>query len=145
MLPTTDNYLLVQAGKQLEHMTGGLVKIGFYEAVVNDATLKVSSTSGTNTGATHGLMDYQTIETRRAQSPDRPLIRVSSTFFWTLSADHDLAPIPELAAEAHAWRAGAINLGRTDVEEVVVYETLKVGQQVQKYAFPLETFLLLSC
>jgi len=28
-------------------------------------------------------------------------------------------------------RADAVNLGRTDVEEEVVYETLKVGQQVQ--------------
>ena len=115
--------------------------------VVNDATLKVSSISRTNAGATHrdGLMDYQTIETRKAQFPDRPLIRVSSTFFWTLSADYDLAPIPQLAAEAHARRADAVDLSRTDVEEVAIYETLKVGQQVQKYAFPLKTFLLLSC
>jgi len=44
-LPTTGRYLLVQAGKQLEHITGGLVKAGFHEVVVNDATLKVLSTS----------------------------------------------------------------------------------------------------
>jgi len=35
------NYLLVQAGKQLEHITGGLVKAGFHEVVVNEATLEV--------------------------------------------------------------------------------------------------------
>jgi len=126
-------------------MTGGLVKAGFHEVVVNDETLKVSSRSRTNAGATHGLMDYQTIEARKTESPDRPLIRVSSTFFWTLSADHDLAPIPDLAARAHARRADAINLGRTDVEEEVNYETLRVGQQVQKYASPPGTSLLLSC
>ena len=35
------NNLLVQAGKQLEHLTGGLIKAGFHEVVVNDATLAV--------------------------------------------------------------------------------------------------------
>lgn len=35
------NYLLVQAGKQLEHLTGGLIKAGYHEVVVNDQTLKV--------------------------------------------------------------------------------------------------------
>ena len=78
-------------------------------------------------------MDYQTVETRKTQFPDRPLVRISSTFFWHLSADYDLAPIPELVTKAYARRADAINLGRTDVEEEVIYETLKVGQQVQKY------------
>lgn len=34
-------YLLVQAGKQLEHLTGGLVKAGYHEVVVNDATIQV--------------------------------------------------------------------------------------------------------
>src|SRR6266581_9205764 len=33
--------LLVQAGKQLEHITGGLIKAGFHEVVVNDQTLAV--------------------------------------------------------------------------------------------------------
>jgi len=40
-LPAVGSYLLVQAGKQLEHITGGLIKAGFHEVVVNDATLKV--------------------------------------------------------------------------------------------------------
>lgn len=35
------NYLLVQAGKQLEHITGGLIKAGFHEVVVNEKTLSV--------------------------------------------------------------------------------------------------------
>ena len=34
--------LLVQAGKQLEHITGELIKAGFHEVVVNDKTLTVS-------------------------------------------------------------------------------------------------------
>lgn len=40
--PATGRYLLVQAGKQLEHLTGGLIKAGYHEVVVNDATLQVS-------------------------------------------------------------------------------------------------------
>ncbi|RSL93234.1 hypothetical protein CEP52_013362 [Fusarium oligoseptatum] len=30
------NYLLVQAGKQIEHITGGLIKAGYHEVVVNE-------------------------------------------------------------------------------------------------------------
>ena len=40
--PATGRYLLVQAGKQLEHLSGGLIKAGYHEVVVNDATLAVS-------------------------------------------------------------------------------------------------------
>lgn len=35
------SYLLVQAGKQLEHITGGLIKAGYHEVVVNDKTIEV--------------------------------------------------------------------------------------------------------
>lgn len=40
--PATGSYLLVQAGKQLEHLSGGLIKAGFHEVVINDATVQVS-------------------------------------------------------------------------------------------------------
>ena len=40
-IPPGCNFL-VQAGKQLEHITGGLIKAGFHEVVVNDQTLAVS-------------------------------------------------------------------------------------------------------
>ncbi|GLB35893.1 putative clavaminate synthase-like protein [Lyophyllum shimeji] len=104
------NYLLVQAGKQLEHITGGLIKAGYHEVVVNEKTVSV-------------------IEARKAQFPDRPLIRISSTFFWHLSSDYDLAPIPELAARAQIIREEQARLGKE--EEQSVYEPVKVGQQVQ--------------
>jgi hypothetical protein len=39
--PPTGRYLLVQAGKQLEHLTGGLIKAGYHEVVVNEPTLAV--------------------------------------------------------------------------------------------------------
>ncbi|KAL0579464.1 hypothetical protein V5O48_002570 [Marasmius crinis-equi] len=105
------NYLLVQAGKQLEHLTGGLVKAGYHEVVVNEKTLEV-------------------VEKRRKENPERPLIRISSTFFWHLSSDYDLVPIPSLLERSRALRADFINLGKYEVDEVI-YEPMKVGQQVQ--------------
>ncbi|KAI0117956.1 Clavaminate synthase-like protein [Nemania sp. FL0031] len=105
------NYLLVQAGKQLEHLSGGLVKAGFHEVVVNDATLA-------------------TLNRRRAELPDRPSIRISSTFFWTLASDFDLVPVPALAERARAVREEQVALGR-DEGEMTVYSAMKVGEQVQ--------------
>ncbi|OTA52447.1 Clavaminate synthase-like protein [Hypoxylon sp. EC38] len=105
------SYLLVQAGKQLEHLTGGLVKAGYHEVVVNEATLK-------------------TVDARRRDFPDRPLVRISSTFFWHLSSDYDLVPIPALADQAKAVRAANFDLGRDEGDEVE-YAPMKVGQQVQ--------------
>ncbi|KAF2973253.1 hypothetical protein GQX73_g267 [Xylaria multiplex] len=106
------NYLLVQAGKQLEHVTGGLVKAGFHEVVVNDATLA-------------------TIARRKTESPDRPLVRISSTFFYHLASDFDLVPIPALAERARAVRAEQAGLGR-DEGEAADYRAMKVGEQVQE-------------
>ncbi|KDR85465.1 hypothetical protein GALMADRAFT_234353 [Galerina marginata CBS 339.88] len=102
--------LLVQAGKQLEHITGGLIKAGFHEVVVNDQTLEV-------------------IETRKAAFPERPLIRISSTFFWHLSSDYDLIPIPVMIEKARELRAEHAKAGLSDGDEVH-YEPMKVGQQV---------------
>ncbi|EJD04197.1 Clavaminate synthase-like protein [Fomitiporia mediterranea MF3/22] len=108
--PPTGRYLLVQAGKQLEHLSGGLVKAGYHEVVVNDSTLEVT-------------------EKRKHSHPDRPLIRISSTFFYHLSSDFDLDPIPLLADKARELRAQAIDLGT--VAEDSEYPPMKVGQQVQ--------------
>ncbi|RYP55414.1 hypothetical protein DL769_010189 [Monosporascus sp. CRB-8-3] len=88
-----------------------LLKQADHEVVVNQQTLDV-------------------IERRKQAFPDRPLIRISSTFFWQLSSDFDLAPIPTLAEQARALRAEQFKLGRDEGEEVV-YEPMKVGQQVQ--------------
>ncbi|KAL2755444.1 hypothetical protein ACRALDRAFT_1033207 [Sodiomyces alcalophilus JCM 7366] len=106
------NHLLVQAGKQLEHITGGLIKAGYHEVVVNAKTM-------------------ETIQRRRQQFPDRPLVRISSTFFWHLSSDYDLAPVPQLAERARQVRAQQFNLGKDEGEEVD-YLPMKVGHQVQE-------------
>ncbi|WVQ84834.1 hypothetical protein IAT38_006991 [Cryptococcus sp. DSM 104549] len=73
--------LLVQAGKQMEWLTGGLVKAGYHEVACTQATL-------------------DTLKKRREEFPDRPSIRISSTFFWHLTPDFMLKPIPALEQEA---------------------------------------------
>ncbi|EFX00553.1 oxoglutarate/iron-dependent oxygenase [Grosmannia clavigera kw1407] len=105
-------HLLVQAGKQLEHLSGGLIKAGYHEVVVNNKTQAV-------------------VAARRAAQPDRPLIRISSTFFWHLASDWDLAPLPALAARARDVRTQNAAQGRDEGAEVS-YPPIKVGQQVQK-------------
>ncbi|KAF8167622.1 hypothetical protein B0H34DRAFT_644754 [Crassisporium funariophilum] len=103
--------LLVQAGKQLEHITSGLIKAGFHEVVVNDQTLAV-------------------IERRKVECPERPLIRISSTFFWHLSSDYDLISIPALKNKAQELRIKQMQAGKSDGDEVI-YNPMKVGQQVR--------------
>lgn len=107
------NYLLVQAGKQLEHITGGLVKAGFHEVTVNEATIAK-------------------MEQRAKEQPDRPQIRISSTLFWHLNSDFDLAPVPALAERAKKVREAQENLGRDEGREAE-YPPTKVGHQVERY------------
>ncbi|KZW00552.1 Clavaminate synthase-like protein [Exidia glandulosa HHB12029] len=91
-------HLLVQAGKQLEHLSGGRVKAGFHEVVVNERTIS-------------------TIERRKQEHPDRPLIRISSTFFWHLNSDYDLRPLETLSGK--------------EADAETAYPAMKVGEQVQ--------------
>ncbi|KAF8831214.1 hypothetical protein HHX47_DHR1000283 [Lentinula edodes] len=95
-------FMLVQAGKQFEYLTGGYVRAGYHEVVVNDQTI-------------------ETINRRKVDYPDRPLIRISSTFFWHLSSDFTLEPIHELAI-----RVPEDEKGKTQ------YPPIKVGAQVRK-------------
>lgn len=105
------NYLLVQAGKQLEYATGGLIKAGFHEVTVNENTI-------------------ETIEKRKRDHPDRPLVRISSTLFWHLNSDFDLAPVPALAERAQQVRDEQAKLGR-DEGAAASYPPIKVGHQVE--------------
>ncbi|WRT69871.1 uncharacterized protein IL334_006862 [Kwoniella shivajii] len=94
--------LLVQAGKQIEWLTGGLIKAGYHEVVCTSATI-------------------DTIERRKVEFPDRPLIRISSTFFWHLTPDYRLVPIPTLRKEAEN------RFGRQEE-----YGEMLVGDQVRR-------------
>jgi isopenicillin N synthase-like dioxygenase len=61
-----DGCLLVQAGKQIEYLTGGYVLAGFHEVVVNTETIKV-------------------IDKKRKEG--KSLWRVSSTLFSHINSD----------------------------------------------------------
>ncbi|GAA5898572.1 uncharacterized protein JCM6883_003357 [Sporobolomyces salmoneus] len=67
--------LLVQAGKQLEHLTAGLILAGYHEVICSSATMAA-------------------LERRRSDpsTSSRPEIRISSTFFYHLSNDYSLRP-----------------------------------------------------
>ncbi|OWZ67670.1 hypothetical protein AYX14_01473 [Cryptococcus neoformans] len=94
--------LLVQAGKQIEWLTGGLIKAGYHEVVCTEATL-------------------ETLRIRKSEFPGRPSIRISSTFFWHLSPDYELSPIPSLRREAEK------RFGKQED-----YGTMLVGDQVRR-------------
>jgi len=72
-----DNCLLLQAGKQLEWLTGGAITAGFHEVVVCDDTLKA---------------------VERAQATGTRLWRVSSTLFAHVNSDRTLAPLTPFAS-----------------------------------------------
>ncbi|KAJ3111438.1 hypothetical protein HDU96_005698 [Phlyctochytrium bullatum] len=73
-----DGCLLVQAGKQMEYLTGGQVVAGFHEVVVVPSTLKA-------------------IENQKAKN--RPLWRISSTLFLHIASDNELKPLERFATE----------------------------------------------
>lgn len=74
-----DGCLLLQAGKQLEWLTGGAITAGFHEVVVVEDTLRA-------------------IE--RAQAQGTPLWRVSSTLFAHVNSDRTLEVLPPFRSEA---------------------------------------------
>lgn len=71
-----DGCLLVQAGKQMEYLTGGYVQAGFHEVIVSEATL-------------------ETIAARKAAG--KSLWRVSSTLFSHSGSDTTLEPLAHFA------------------------------------------------
>ena len=76
--------LLLQAGKQLEHVTGGHVAAGFHEVVVDDGALAAVAA---------------------AAAAGRSRVRISSTLFAHLASDVLLAPLGRFAADAAAVAA----------------------------------------
>lgn len=69
-----DGCLLLQAGKQLEWLTGGFIEAGYHEVVVTENTL-------------HAV--------ERQKQAGRPLWRVSSTLFSHIASDEVLQPLKE--------------------------------------------------
>mmetsp|Transcript_66152 Transcript_66152/g.182591 ORF Transcript_66152/g.182591 Transcript_66152/m.182591 type:complete len:306 (+) Transcript_66152:451-1368(+) len=106
-------HLIVQAGKQIEYLTGGYIMCGFHEVVVNEATMAVIDKKKA-AAAAEG----------RDTSNLQELWRVSSTLFGHIASDQVLKPMgrfatPEALAEFPPVETGqqvqnelnAINLG----------------------------------
>ena len=74
---------------------------------------------------------HQAIKRRKAEFPDRPLLRISSTFFWHLSPDYYLVPIAALKDKADILRARNLEAGFDEGDEEI-YEPMKVREQVLK-------------
>ena len=81
-----DGCLLVQAGKQMEYLTGGHVMAGYHEVVVTDDTLRA---------------------VERAKAAGRPLWRISSTLFCHVGSDNELKPLGQFATAAGSEEVAA--------------------------------------
>ncbi|KAG5189780.1 hypothetical protein JKP88DRAFT_197518 [Tribonema minus] len=89
--------LLVQAGKQLEHLTAGHIMAGFHEVCVTEATLKA-------------------IEQRKAAGGST--WRVSSTCFGHIASDQTLEPLERFQNEPLAASYPPIKAGEQVQEEL---------------------------
>jgi isopenicillin N synthase-like dioxygenase len=78
-----DGCLLVQAGKQLEYLTGGEVLAGFHEVIVTPATVEAIN---------------------RRKASNQSLWRVSSTLFSQISSDEVLEPLAPFNKSAEALK-----------------------------------------
>jgi len=92
-----DGCLLLQAGKQLEWLTGGEINAGFHEVVVCDDTLKA---------------------VERAKAKGASLWRISSTLFAHVASDKTLAPLPPFATPEALVKYPTTLAGKQSEEEL---------------------------
>ncbi|KAI9330740.1 hypothetical protein BDR26DRAFT_824758 [Obelidium mucronatum] len=85
-----DGCLLVQAGRQLEYLTGGHIAAGYHEVVVVESTLEAI---------------------KRQRERKRPLWRISSTLFFHVASDNELYPISKFATPENIERFPRILAG----------------------------------
>lgn len=89
--------LLVQAGKQMEYLTGGHVLAGFHEVVVTPETVEVI---------------------QRKKAAGESLWRVSSTCFSHIQSDQILQPLPPFDTPQNITRCSPILAGHQVAEEL---------------------------
>lgn len=102
-----DGCLLVQAGKQIEYLTGGHVLAGYHEVVVSERTLPV-------------------IEKRKAEG--KSLWRVSSTCFGHIASDVELQPLAHFANAETLARFPPRMAGDQVMDEL---NAIKLGKDTQ--------------
>ncbi|CAM9268060.1 unnamed protein product [Ectocarpus sp. 4 AP-2014] len=92
-----DGCLLVQAGKQLERLTGGHVLAGFHEVAISEATIETM---------------------RKRKQAGQSLWRVSSTCFGHVASDQVLRPLGKFATEEALAEYPSITAGDMMQEEL---------------------------
>jgi isopenicillin N synthase-like dioxygenase len=102
-----DGCLLLQAGKQLEWLTGGEINAGFHEVVVCDDTLKA---------------------VERAKEKGAPLWRISSTLFAHVNSDKLLTPLPPFDKTAPEGKYPPTLAGKQSADELEAIALSKVGR-----------------
>ncbi|KAI9357336.1 hypothetical protein DFJ73DRAFT_789431 [Zopfochytrium polystomum] len=85
-----DGCLLVQAGKQIEYLTGGKILAGFHEVVVVPSTLDALE---------------------RQKENQRPPWRISSTLFYHIASDQTLQPLDPFVTEESTKKYPPIKTG----------------------------------
>lgn len=104
-MPTSKELMKVS-----RHLTGNLITAGFHEVVCNQATLAA-------------------MERQKQENPGRPLVRISSTFFYHLSPEELIEPLPELEHRRVEFFA-------KDTQNTVqqkAYPRMAVGELVQRW------------
>lgn len=92
-----EGHLLIQAGKQLEWLTGGRVGAGFHEVVVDDRTIEFAN---------------------KAREAGRSIWRVSSTLFSHIASDQTLQPLPQFATPEKQEKYPPTKAGDQVLEEL---------------------------
>ncbi|KAL4430971.1 hypothetical protein ABPG75_006227 [Micractinium tetrahymenae] len=105
---TPKGCLLLQAGKQMEWLTGGVVKAGYHEVVCTEETLAA---------------------VERARAEGRPTWRVSSTVFSQIASDVVLQPLGPFAAAPRAVEAYPPTPAGVQVAEELSMINLKSWQR----------------
>ena len=98
MSQVPDGCLLLQAGKQLEWLTGGAITAGFHEVVVSEDTLRAVA---------------------QAKERGAPLWRISSTLFAHVNSDRTLAPLAPFASEEAERKYPPTLAGKQSEEELL--------------------------
>lgn len=99
-----DGCLLVQAGLQMEHLTGGRVQAGMHEVIVNEDTIKA----------------------REAQlAKGRPAWRISSTLFAHVASQRTLTPLGAFADAPDAAKYPPTSAGEQVMEILKKIELAK--------------------
>eukprot|EP01116_Phalansterium_solitarium_P001611 TRINITY_DN11426_c0_g1_i1.p1 TRINITY_DN11426_c0_g1~~TRINITY_DN11426_c0_g1_i1.p1 ORF type:complete len:357 (-),score=91.10 TRINITY_DN11426_c0_g1_i1:121-1191(-) len=108
-----DGCLLIQAGQQMEYLTGGYVKAGWHEVVVTKETVAAAE---------------------KAKEEKRSLWRVSSTLFSHVASDNTLVPLHKFATEETLAKYPSTLAGDQVQAELDLLQLGVGGQQPAKRA-----------